>query len=184
MPSIRFMVILSSHLCLWVSRGCFPSCFPTEIQYAFVFTPIHSGCPNHLILIDLILLLIFGVEYKPWNFSCYFLRPPVTSKSETFLSTVFLNTFSVSSYFNMRDYTHACARTHRVCAYKTTDNIRSPHIRCTWNDFILCRPLWLSAVQHLLGRLNVTGAMLGADPYSSIIMQPNSCNYCSDSLIS
>jgi hypothetical protein len=45
---------LSTYVCLGLLNGIFPSGFPTNILYAFLFTPIHGTCPTHLILIDLI----------------------------------------------------------------------------------------------------------------------------------
>ncbi|PNF42402.1 hypothetical protein B7P43_G01954 [Cryptotermes secundus] len=50
--------LLSESLCL--SSGLFPSGFPTNILYAFVFSPIRATCPVHLIFLDLIVLIILG----------------------------------------------------------------------------------------------------------------------------
>jgi hypothetical protein len=62
------------------SSGLFLSGFPTNNLYMFLFSPIHTTWPIHLILLNLIILIILGKEHKSrscllWSFP----HPPVTS---------------------------------------------------------------------------------------------------------
>jgi len=62
--TLRSIIILSSHLCLDLLSGFFPSGFLTEILYAFFISPMSATCPAHLILLDLTTLAIHGKGYK------------------------------------------------------------------------------------------------------------------------
>jgi hypothetical protein len=72
--------ILLLHLRLGRPSGLFPSGFPTNNLHTFLFSPIHATCPAHFILLNLIILIKLGEEYKSRSSSlCSFPHTPVSS---------------------------------------------------------------------------------------------------------
>jgi hypothetical protein len=53
---------LSIHLRLGLPRDLFPSGFPTNIVYAFLFSPFHATWSAHHILLYLAILIRLGEE--------------------------------------------------------------------------------------------------------------------------
>jgi hypothetical protein len=57
-------LVLSTHLHLGHPSGLFPSTFPTNILYTFIFSPIRPTCPAHLILPDFIIKIFSSAPYS------------------------------------------------------------------------------------------------------------------------
>jgi len=102
----RSMLILSSHR---VGLPCcfFPLDFPTKTIHAPFLVPITATCRVNLILLDFIIRIIFGDEYRSLISSLrILLRSPVTSHvlgPNIILSILFSNSLSQSSSLNMSD---------------------------------------------------------------------------------
>jgi len=69
----RFILILSSHLCLCLSSGFFPSGFLTKTFHAFIFSPIRVACTAHFVSLALITRMIFDERSN----SCSCLHSPL-----------------------------------------------------------------------------------------------------------
>jgi len=69
--SLRFILILSSHLCLGLPSGFLHTVFPAKILYAFLFCPMDAICPTHFILLDLTSNCFFNSEIWPFYSELY-----------------------------------------------------------------------------------------------------------------
>jgi hypothetical protein len=66
---LRSISIISTHLRHVLPSGLFPSGFPTNILHAFLVFPIRATCHAHVTPLELIILIMFGEEYKLWSSS-------------------------------------------------------------------------------------------------------------------
>jgi hypothetical protein len=60
---LRPVLILSTHLRLYLSSGLFPDGISHQNAICSPFIPIRATWPAHLILLDFIILIILGEEY-------------------------------------------------------------------------------------------------------------------------
>jgi hypothetical protein len=78
--SWRSILILSSHQCLRLPSGLFPTGSPTKILYAPLLSPTHATCPAQLTLLHFITRITFSGER--WSYSsalCSLFHPSVNS---------------------------------------------------------------------------------------------------------
>jgi hypothetical protein len=80
--SLISILILSSYLRIGLPSGIFSFDFNTKNHIGIPLLSMRATCPSHRILLDFIILIIFGEEYKLWSSSlCNFLQPPTVSSS-------------------------------------------------------------------------------------------------------
>ena len=105
--SCSSVLILSSHLCLGLPSGLFPSGFPNKTLCTSLLSPVRSTWPTHLILLNFITRTILGEHYTSLSSPlCSFLHSPVTSSllgPNILLSTLFWNTLTLRSSLNVSD---------------------------------------------------------------------------------
>jgi hypothetical protein len=78
--SVRSILILSCNFRPRRPNDVFPSGFDTHLRYALPFRLMCASCAAHLTAVDLIIMSIFGEEYKSRSSSLRnILQPPIIS---------------------------------------------------------------------------------------------------------
>ena len=147
----RSILILSSHLCLHLPSGFFPSGFSTKTPYTPLLSPIRATCFVYLILLDFITRTILNVDYRSLSSSlCNFLHSPVTPAllgPNILLNTLFSNTLSLCSSLIVSDqFSHPYKTTGKVIvttnprcvkSHKSADLIYTPAGAWNYTTFVL-----------------------------------------------
>jgi len=118
---LKIHLILSSHLCLGLPSGLFPSGFPIKTLYTPLFSPIRATCSAHPILLDFITRKILGEENRSLSSSlrsfslltCYLvpLRPKYSPQRSIFIhpQPTFLSQCERPSFTPMQNNWQNCS---------------------------------------------------------------------------
>jgi hypothetical protein len=134
--SRRSILILSSHLCVSLQNGPFPSGFPTKILYAFLTSPMRATWPAHLILLNLITLME-RTSYEAPHYAIFSSLPSLPpSKVRIFSLTTCSQTPSILCFsLSVRDQV-----SH---PYKTTGKIMGLYILIfKFLEIFVCLSVW------------------------------------------
>jgi hypothetical protein len=139
------ILMLSSNLHLSLPSGLLPYGFLTRNPIYMPLCRMHATCFSHLNLPDLIVIIIFGEQYKFWSSSvCSFLQPlSLHLFGPNILSILFSNTLSLCSSHNVRDQVSR--------PYRTTGKLNSVFFYCLCTMKLSTSPYikWFTLTWHI-----------------------------------
>ena len=181
--SWRSILILSSHLCLGLPGGLFPSGFPTKNPYTPLLSPIRATCATHLILLVLITRIILREEYSSLSSPIRsFLRSPKRNEVVTsFLlrpknspQHLFSNTLSLHFSLEISDqFSHPYTTTGKIIVldiliFKFLDSKLEDKRFCAewfnlteeYNNSNKSKTLWFISDNHMWSNIDTPSAIL------------------------
>jgi hypothetical protein len=133
-------LILSTHLHIDLRSSLFLSGFRTNNLYAFLLSHIRVTCPSHFILLDLIIVIILGEEYK--------------SRSSSLCSFLWISSIRISPQSQVRGWvleaSNDASTTQKIPSFKVHYGVHKSSLVWTLSQMSTGRSQWPRGLRHEL----------------------------------